>query len=148
MWAIDRHDRWGCKSSAQQGSAASALMVFILLSFLRGSLCGNTYRYPDREIVLWLSLAPMKGLWALRVPQVPCVRTESPQPVSSAQSLESTDEMQLREVGKLAVHLRKMQWLQKPSCWALPRAVRSQGLIASWGWPSGRSSGMLRLCLH
>ena len=24
--------------------------------------------------------------------------------------------MQLREVGKLAVHLRKMQWLQKPSC--------------------------------
>jgi len=147
MWAIDRHDRWGCKSSAQQGSAASALMVFVFRCHFCCGIVGNIDSR-ERYHILWLSLAPMKGLWALRVPQVPCVRTESPQPVSSAQSLESTDEMQLREVGKLAVHLRKMQWLQKPSCWALPRAVRSQGLIASWGWPSGRSSGMLRLCLH
>lgn len=56
------------------------------------------------------------------VPPVPGLRTESPQPVSSTRRRLSTDEMQLREVGKLAVYLRKIQWLQRPRLWALSLA--------------------------
>lgn len=63
---------------------------------------------------------PPAGLGA----PVPGSRTESPQPVSSARRRLSTDEMQLREVGKLAVYLRKIRWLQRPSHRALPWAVR------------------------
>lgn len=57
--------------------------------------------------------------WAL----VPCPRTESPQPVSSARRRWSTDRMQLREVGKLAAYLWKMRWLQRPSHGVPSRAV-------------------------
>lgn len=71
------------------------------------------------------------------MPQDPCVRTASPQPVSSTRRRLSTDEMQLREVGKLAVHLWKIRWLQKPSQQALPRELCGHGMIALWESLSG-----------
>lgn len=73
------------------------------------------------DVIYWRSFlpfrcppAPVKGLLGCGAPDSPGVRTVSPQPVSSVRSRLSTDEMQLREVGKLAVHPRKMQWLQRP----------------------------------
>lgn len=71
------------------------------------------------------------------MPQDPCVRTASPQPVSSTRRRLSTDEMQLREVGKLAVHLWKIRWLQKPSQQALLRELCGlHWTISLWDGPS------------
>jgi len=67
----------------------------------------------QRKSYRW-SLAPRNSLWD-NVPLVPGPRTESPQPVSSARRRLLTDEMQLREVGKLAMYLWKMWWLQRSS---------------------------------
>jgi hypothetical protein len=67
------------------------------------------------------------------VPLVPGFRTESPQLVSSARRRLSTDEMQLREVGKLAVYLRKMRWLQRPSHRALSQSVSLWWDRTWWG---------------
>ena len=70
------------------------------------------------------------------MPQDPCVRTASPQPVSSTRRRLSTDEMQLREVGKLAVHLWKIRWLQKPSQQALLRELcGTHWTISLWDGP-------------
>lgn len=66
------------------------------------------------------------------MPQDPCVRTASPQPVSSTRRRLSTDEMRLREVGKLAVHLWKIRWLQKPSQQALLRELCGHWMISLW----------------
>ena len=76
------------------------------------------------------------------MPQDPCVRTASPQPVSSTRRRLSTDEMRLREVGKLAVHLWKIRWLQKPSQQALPRELCGHWSIS----PCGTPPGVLRGC--
>ena len=103
----------GVEPSTQQGSVTSTLMVSEghSCSGLPLSQRGHVSVTPTR----W-SLAPMNRLWGT-VPQVPDLRTESPQPVSLTRRHLSTDEMQLREVGKLAVYLRKMRWLQRPSHW-------------------------------
>lgn len=79
------------------------------------------------------------------MPQDPCVRTASPQPVSSTRRRLSTDEMRLREVGKLAVHLWKIRWLQKPSQQALLRELCGHWMISLWD-ALGCSARMLRLC--
>ena len=71
------------------------------------------------------------------VPLVPGFRTESPQPVSSAERRLSTDEMQLREVGKLAMYLWKMWWLQRSSHRAQLWVVwRGGGRLRGWFRPS------------
>lgn len=89
------------------------------------------------SLVSGLSLAPRNGLRE-NVPPGPFgPRTVSPQPVSSTRRRLSTDEMQLREVGKLAVHLWKMQWLQKPGPRAPLGAVRPQRSDLPVGMPSG-----------
>ena len=84
-----------------------------------GSVAGPTTQRTSAISVVTGSNELPAGLGA----PVPGSRTESPQPVSSARRRLSTDEMQLREVGKLAVYLRKMRWLQRPSHRALPWAV-------------------------
>ena len=75
-------------------------------------------------------------------------RTVSPQPVSSTRRRLSTDEMQLREVGKLAVHPWKMQWLQRPGPRAPLGPVRPQRSDLSVGTPPGRSAGPCLRCPH
>lgn len=97
---------------------------------------GSVEANPE-SLVSGLSLAPRNGLRE-NVPPGPFgPRTVSPQPVSSTRRRLSTDEMQLREVGKLAVHLWKMQWLQKPGPWAPLGAVRPQRSDLPVGMPSG-----------
>ena len=92
--------------------------------------------------------APMNGP-RYSVLQDPCPRTVSPQPVSSTRRRLSTDEMQLREVGKLAAHPRKMQWLQRPgrrdrsgAAWCCGERVPlgSPGGLGRPGRPGGASS--------
>ena len=107
----------GVEPSTQQGSVISTLMV-------SGHL--------DRQAPLWVShqppswsLAPLNGLWG-PVPPVTDIRTESPQQFSSTRRRLSTEAMQLREVGKLAMYLWKMWWLQRPSHQAHP------GLGSCW----------------
>lgn len=75
------------------------------------------------------------------MPQDPCVRTASPQPVSSTRRRLSTDEMQLREVGKLAVHLWKIRWLQRPSQQALSWGLWELRSITLWDGLSGPFCG-------
>lgn len=78
------------------------------------------------------------------VPLGPGLRTESPQPVSSAKRRLSTDAMQLREVGKLDVYLRKIHWLQRPSPGVPPWALRpwgQPGPLASPGVGAGGPAG-------
>lgn len=50
--------------------------------------------------------------------------------------------MQLREVGKLAVYLWKIQWLQRPSHWALPWASCVWVEATLPWWPSGSQAGV------
>ena len=95
----------------------------------------------------WWSLAPMNSLRD-NVPLVPGLRTESPQPVSSTRRRLSTDEMQLREVGKLAMYLWKMWWLQRSSHWAQLWVALLQWLIPLWVAPAVcEGTSATRTCL-
>ena len=137
MWAMDSHDKWWHMPSTQQGSVASTLAVSLewILSWWtsvspvvsRQRCCVSTRMYGNPRWISPYSHDPLvvtgsKESPAGLVPPVPGLRTESPQPVSSTRRRLSTDEMQLREVGKLAVYLWKIQWLQRPRPWALPLA--------------------------
>ena len=53
--------------------------------------------------------------------------------------------MQLREVGKLAVYPWEMQWLQRPSCWDLPRVdvFTVEAALCHWVFPSGVDGPLL-----
>ena len=82
------------------------------------------------------------------MPQDPCVRTASPQPVSSSRRRLSTDEMRLREVGKLAVHLWKIRWLQKPSQQALPWELCGLRMISLWDVSRDVLRGCFVRCLR
>ena len=175
MWAIDRHDRWRCMSSAQQGSVVSTLRasrdaaagaarsnhgdtaerargsgaVGSARSLTRRGAPGplpqegppHPVRPPTGATPIHRSAAchwPHGTACGRMCPQDPFgPRTVSPQPVSSTRRRLSTDEMQLREVGKLAVHLWKMQWLQKPGPRAPLGPVRPQRSDLSVGTPPG-----------
>jgi len=127
---------WWCGPSAQQGSVAyhtdgvpepesERERERDACVRERETPTHTTKRPRAREpswLTLWWSLAPMNSLRDT-VPPVPGPRTASPQPVSSARRRLSTDEMQLREVGKLAVYLWKIRWLQRPSRRAPPWTV-------------------------
>ena len=163
---MDWHDRWWRTPSARQGSVVSTLVVSLRLWQSKGKQRprppGGGRRGPARapsplppappssllsHPSRW-SLAPMNSLRAPSVSLGPWPRTESPQPVSSAKRRLSTDAMQLREVGKLDVYLRKIHWLQRPGPGVPPRALRPWGQPAPLappgvgaGGPRGAPSG-------
>ena len=79
---MDWHDRWGCMPSTQQGSVLFALMVWqSLWQAQKQSKNGRPY------MVVTGSTEQPVGTFVFLAP---CLRTESPQPVSSAERRWST----------------------------------------------------------